>query len=584
MKKILVTWYGITDLRASLGVEYSNGPILSALLSDDYTDVLILGYTSHDKNKIINNEFKSDQETAKENFTNNNQSEVWNFINKYSNTEIAHNNFIDWIKQELQKNDKNTEVTFYPVVLSHLNDTEGIYDVAVQALDAITNWNIDKEVYFYLSPGTPVMAFVWAFVALRHPNLKKKLLVSPVINKKPEIVSLPNEWLEWHSKIINEHGEHIENYDVIFHLFGEQRMPSLLGILQFNTKKHVFINSKQYPASIMKQFLSKAEFDELPVEPFDPLDVKKKILKYLQDSSNNVKIGFNLTGGTKLMYAGALSACKKINATPFYFDINNDKLIFLDDFKTKETKPITSVETFITLHSDNLYILKKGLWDNISNINIKGRTELTKLLWKNRSKIAKLYKTIIPNVERRKSFSINRNNININFSSNGNVTIAIDNEYFSFSGWIDFPVYISGGWFEEYVYMQLKPFVDKGIIYDLRIGLEIGFKEQKNYKKTSGFEELKNIFGDTYQELDITFTDGKKLYIIECKAGNIKSDHIMKLQNITKYFGGLKGKGILASCFPPHNKVVNKKIKDSKNIKLLAGNGFNKNIIEYIKI
>lgn len=361
-------------------------------------------------------------------------------------------------------------------------------------------------------------------------------------------------------------------------------MPSLLGILQFNTKKHVFINSKQYPASIMKQFLSKAEFDELPVEPFDPLDVKKKILKYLQDSSNNVKIGFNLTGGTKLMYAGALSACKKINATPFYFDINNDKLIFLDDFKTKETKPITSVETFITLHSDNLYILKKGLWDNISNINIKGRTELTKLLWKNRSKIAKLYKTIIPNVERRKSFSINRNNININFSSNGNVTIAIDNEYFSFSGWIDFPVYISGGWFEEYVYMQLKPFVDKGIIYDLRIGLEIGFKEQKNYKKTSGFEELKNIFGDTYQELDITFTDGKKLYIIECKAGNIKSDHIMKLQNITKYFGGLKGKGILASCFPPHNKVVNKKIKDSKNIKLLAGNGFNKNIIEYIKI
>ena len=50
MKKILVTWYGITNLKASLGVEYRNGPIVSALLSGNYTDVLILGYTSKDKN------------------------------------------------------------------------------------------------------------------------------------------------------------------------------------------------------------------------------------------------------------------------------------------------------------------------------------------------------------------------------------------------------------------------------------------------------------------------------------------------------------------------------------------------------
>jgi len=51
-------------------------------------------------------------------------------------------------------------------------------------------------------------------------------------------------------------------------------------------------------------------------------------LQYLQNVPAHAKIGFNLTGGTKLMYAGALSACKKINATPFYFDIIHDKLIF----------------------------------------------------------------------------------------------------------------------------------------------------------------------------------------------------------------------------------------------------------------
>ncbi len=198
MKKILVTWYGITDLKASLGVEYTNGPIVSALLSGNYTDVLILGYTSKDKNNISNEKFLQDLEEAKENFKNNNQAEVWSFVNKYSNTEIVHNNFISWVNQKLKENNKNTEVVFYPVKLMHINDTEGIYDIAVRALDSIVNWNVDKEVYFYLSPGTPVMAFVWAFVALRHPNLKKKLLVSPVINKEPEIISLPRSLSDSH--------------------------------------------------------------------------------------------------------------------------------------------------------------------------------------------------------------------------------------------------------------------------------------------------------------------------------------------------------------------------------------------------
>ena len=75
---------------------------------------------------------------------------------------------------------------------------------------------------------------------------------------------------EWNHLYTDEKGKYIEEYDIIFHLFGEQRMPSLLGILQFQTKKHVFINSKQYPADIMKPFLNGSDFSELPVEPFDP--------------------------------------------------------------------------------------------------------------------------------------------------------------------------------------------------------------------------------------------------------------------------------------------------------------------------
>ena len=570
MKKILMTWYGITDLRASLGLEYSQGPILSALLAEEYTDVLILGYTNKEKS-IDEAAFEKDLIEAKNNFEINNQSEVWNFINKYSNTEIGHNHFIKWLKRQLEESKKSTEVIFLPIELAHLNDTEGIYDVATRALDLVAKFNAKKEVSFYLSPGTPVMAFVWAFVALRHPSMKKRLIASPIANKLPEEVSLPEEWIEWHGRSLHDNSEGSKEYDIVFHLFGEQRMPSLLGILQFSSKKHVFINSKQYPAQIMKQFIGNAKFDEIPVNPFEPSDTKDKVLSYLEELPLNLKIGFNLTGGTKLMYAGALAACKKINGTPFYFDGRNNKVIYLDDFKQESTKQIINVETFIKLHGNDLHISKSGYWKDIVDINLPSRKDLTYFLWKKRSKIAKVYRDIVPYNDDNRPFNINKSGIIIKYDRNKKVEISIDGDSFSFEKWDKFATYITGGWFEEYMYMQFEPYMKEGKIFDLRIGLEISFKDTKKNQNISGFGGLRNMIGDTYQELDIVFTDGKRLYIIECKAGNVKSEFVMKLQNIVRYFGGMEGKGILAACFPPSSKIVQKKIDESYNMEIVSG-------------
>ena len=55
MKNYLVTWYGITDFKSSLGFETS-GPILGALTDGDYTDIIVLGYTKHD-DSISDEEF-----------------------------------------------------------------------------------------------------------------------------------------------------------------------------------------------------------------------------------------------------------------------------------------------------------------------------------------------------------------------------------------------------------------------------------------------------------------------------------------------------------------------------------------------
>ena len=55
MKEILVSWYGITDFKSSLGIEES-GPLLGALKAAAYTEIQILGYTDSNKNDFNSQE------------------------------------------------------------------------------------------------------------------------------------------------------------------------------------------------------------------------------------------------------------------------------------------------------------------------------------------------------------------------------------------------------------------------------------------------------------------------------------------------------------------------------------------------
>lgn len=564
-----MTWYGLTDLRASLGLEQSAGPVLGALLAEDYDYVIILGFTNPDKSakevvvlgaSIIGME-NIDPATARL------------LLDRISNTVQAHNHFIHWMEKQLQDAGKKVKVRFCPVDLKHLNDTEGIYEAATRSLNNVSASEGEKLVTLYLSPGTPVMAFVWAFAALRHPNLKKRLIASSQPHKPPEEVALPSEWLEWHGRQVRTNNQEPDRYDVIFHLFGEQRVPSLLGVIQFSSREHIFVNSVQFPADVMKQFLGEAKYAEISVDPYDPENVRATILDQIAKMPAKSKIGFNLTGGTKLMYAGALAACRRVNATPFYFNSRNNQVVDLNNFQSVETKLIPSVETFIKLNGNNLFISKSGYWNDIPGINAPDRKSLTHELWQARQKIARYYKELSSYTDNIQPFELNRKDLYVKFSKDNSAKINIGTKHFEFKEWPEFAHYLSGGWFEEYLFMKLKPLVASGLIKDMRIGLVVSYKEDSIDCRFLSFgAQLRSLLGTPYQELDIAFTDGRRLYIIECKAGNVNSEHLMKLQNIVRYFGGIEGRAVLASCFPPNNKVVRKKIDDSKNLHLISGN------------
>jgi hypothetical protein len=580
MKKYLMTWYGMTDFRASLGLEQTTGPVLGALLAEDYTDVVILGFTHPDKTENRADEFQ--QKTAE--LEGSDLATTIQFLDLFSNTAEAHDHFNQWLEKQLRDVSKKVDVRFHSVGLKHLNDTEGIYEAATQSLNTVAALEGEKLVTLYLSPGTPVMAFVWAFAALRHPTLKKRLIASSQLGRPPERIILPSEWLEWHGRQVRTTDSESDRYDAIFHLFGEQRMPNLLGVIQFSSRKHVFVNSAQFPADVMKQFLGEAEYGEIAVDPYDPENVRSTILDLIEKMPADAKVGFNLTGGTKLMYAGALAACRKVNAMPFYFNSRNNQVVYLNDFKTVETKLIPSVETFIQLNGNNLFISKAGHWSDIPGIESSDRKSLTNELWQAKSKISRLYTKLSRYNDGFQPFELHNGDIYANLSKDKSAKISIGLKHFEFKEWPDFAKYLSGGWFEEYTFMKLQPFVDAGLIKDMRIGLEVSFKEENGKNEgLCSFAELKNVFGKTYQELDIVFTDGRNLYVIECKAGKVNSEQVMKLQNIVRYFGGIEGKAVLVSCFEPDDIIVKKKIEDSKNLKLFSGNNLFKQLEEIIQ-
>jgi len=87
--------------------------------------------------------------------------------------------------------------------------------------------------------------------------------------------------------------------------------------------------------------------------------------------------------------------------------------------------------------------------------------------------------------------------------------------------------YLGGGWLEEYVFTLLRDLEERGLIHDLRIGMQVDYTGRNHHAKEP-----------PRGEFDYAFIDGKRLWLVECKAGNVKQEDVQKLENRVKTFGG----------------------------------------------
>ena len=196
MKHYLLTWYGMTDLRAALGLEETDGPVLSALKAGDYSDVVILAYTSPGKLQHafvgrLREEWEEWVTTPTSERPSLPREQVHRFVDALSNTDSGHEVFTEWLRNELTSLGVTVEIQVIPTTLRHLNDAPGIHAAAAAAVRVALDDPVDKRVTTYVSPGTPVMAYTWALIARSNPQLNIGVISSSDPRLPPEQVSTP---------------------------------------------------------------------------------------------------------------------------------------------------------------------------------------------------------------------------------------------------------------------------------------------------------------------------------------------------------------------------------------------------------
>ena len=176
MKHYLLTWYGMTDLRAALGVEDTDGPVLSALKTGDYSDVVILAYTNPAKDQhafagALRERWEAWARAPNSDRTPLARTDVQQIVDAVSNTETGHELFSDWLQNQLAAVGVQLTVRVIPRALKQLNDAPASTTPRHPPCRVALEDPADKQVTTYVSPGTPVMAYTWALIARSNPQL-----------------------------------------------------------------------------------------------------------------------------------------------------------------------------------------------------------------------------------------------------------------------------------------------------------------------------------------------------------------------------------------------------------------------------
>ncbi|WQU83888.1 DUF1887 family protein [Helicobacter pylori] len=250
--------------------------------------------------------------------------------------------------------------------------------------------------------------------------------------------------------------------------------------------------------------------------------------------------------------------------------------VFVKDGKPKQ--PTEEQKEQSQLTQEEWVEFTKQIWEipipNKNDIAFGKHAALSNLLYEHRSRIIPLYQRINNSYSKDKTIKICDNNLKLLYKDH-QVCVNIDGKEMKLKyseNEDDFRKYIIGGWFEEYIYFELLDLLDKQVIYDLRLNMRLSVESMTDAQRNER---------PIYAELDMAFSDGKNLYIIECKSGGLKDKGVLaNLSTNAQIFGRANAKCILISSDDHLGQNIQEKIK-ILNIKFIFKD-FKENIENYV--
>ena len=113
----------------------------------------------------------------------------------------------------------------------------------------------------------------------------------------------------------------------------------------------------------------------------------------------------------------------------------------------------------------------------------------------------------------------------------------------------------AGEWFEEWLLLQFANSRKHDSFIDLCSGVSLSYADGDRSRSA--------------QEIDVAYTDGYLLTLIECKAGAVEQDQIQKLENMRRQIGGAMGRGFLCAINYQDGIVVER--VQNGNVSLITG-------------
>lgn len=331
----------------------------------------------------------------------------------------------------------------------------------------------------------------------------------------------------------------MSSHALVIHLCGRQTLPIYL-IAKATRAKYRLLLCSEETSSIANHILQNIDEEygsTMQISPYDIVKTQRNIMDTVSGIGASA-ICCDITGGTKLMAVALLQLSIQNNWACVYLDSTHRELIWLSQNGKRTPYPttISSITPFIRLTGE--CIVERHTHQELLN-KLPQRKHLTHHLFLNSALANRITQKALK-VDDRNHFKISNNRFFAKVSL-ARAEITIDGIAYELENTTDVYHYLTGGWLEEYCAMQLLAAHEKRLIYDLSMNVKTSAHQQPQ----SQYPSKKNIF----QEMDICFTDGYQLYLLEVKSGAVTQEQIQKLENLTQRYGGAMGRAFIVSNF-----------------------------------